>query len=709
MIQETKVYKKVTTLNMVTQLHIFYNNITNSKICSNISFLILFVLLTSIAIRLILAVQTNDSMFFKYENSFISILSPDPALYGYYATLLLNGLPHNTDVSMIEYLIYFLVKLTPFSLDSIMYFTPALLASLVAVPVVLIFNFYISSRFILFFAGVISAIGYGFYSRTYLGYFDTDVLNVFFPMMIVYSMILVVKKLDYRYAIFGVILNISYLFWYHSSEPLVYAMNGFFISFSLVFFLKKSELYKVAILFGISIIKIAFLYKIIALAILFIGFYFIRLDYRYFLGLFIVAIIGVLYKIDLHQFSFHLDRYLFKSENIENFNYKFLAPMQLVAEAQGAKFSDIVKLLSGNIYIFAISIIGYLLFAIRHKEILLALPLLALGILSLEAGVRFHIYGVATLVMGYFYCIYFITTQLRYHYAKILLVVLALIYPLYENYKSIEFWNTKVAKPVLLPEQLKALSILKKQASSKDYIVTWWDYGWPLWYYTGMKTMIDNGRHHEDNFTVAKILMSQNPTFANNAIHHFYDLYSKSQKPAIIQALKKVKNPSVLFDKLENPNMKHKKYVKKYLVLPLQMTKLIYTIFTFANVDPQTGKKLPQKLFFEHNKIGENSRYIILDKGIKIDKQKAVVIQGDTKIPVKKFYHIIHRNNQKLLKTIPAYPQGLHLINYEGKYYMMDEYFFNTLFIQMMFFNNYDKRYFEPIYTGTSIGVFRVK
>ena len=155
--------------------------------------------------------------------------------------------------------------------------------------------------------------------------------------------------------------------------------------------------------------------------------------------------------------------------------------------------------------------------------------------------------------------------------------------------------------------------------------------------------------------------------------------------------------------------MKHKKYVDKYLVLPLQMTKLIYTIFTFANVDPQTGKKLPQKLFFEYNQIGETQKYILLDKGVKIDKQTAVVMQGDVKIPVKKFYHIIYKNNQKLLKEIPAYSQGLHVINYEGKYYMMDDYFFNTLFIQMMFFNNYDKRYFEPVYTGTTIGIFKVK
>ena len=686
----------------------YTNKLKNETLISTI-ILILSALFISVSIRLILAWQTSGIDLYHYNDQYISIFSPDPALYGYYASLLLQGLPHTTDVNLIEFFIYYIVKYGPFSLDFIMYFGPAIFASFICIPVILILQIYINSKIILFFAGVTSAIGYGFYSRTYLGYFDTDVFNIFLPMMIVYSMILVIKKLDYRYAIFGVFFNIMYLFWYHSSEPIVYALNGFFIFFSFVFFLKNSELYKVSILFGLSIIKITFFDKIIFLAIFFVGFYFLKINYKYFLGIFICALIAILYKIDLSQFAFHLDRYLFKSDNITNLNYKFLAPMQLVAEAQGTNFNDLVKLLSGNIYVFSLSIIGYFFLVIRHKEFLLSFPLLAIGIVSLEAGVRFHIYGIAALVIAYFYLTYLITTKLKHIYTKYILIFLALIFPIYENYKSIDFWNNNIARPVLYPEQLKALDILKEQTKKEDYIVTWWDYGWPLWYYTGMKTMIDNGRHHEDNFTVAKILMSQNQTFAYNAIHHFYDLYSKKQKPAIIQALKKEKNPLKLFKKFENEKMLHKKNVNKYLVLPLQMTKLIYTIFTFENVDPLTGKKLPQKLFFEYDKIGENKKYIFLDKGVKIDKQNATVIQGNIKIAVKKFYHIIYRNNQKLLKEIPAYKNGLHLINYEGKYYMMDDYFFNTLFIQLMFFNNYDKRYFEPVYTGKSIGIFKVK
>ena len=675
----------------------------------NFPILLFFAYSISILIRYSLAYISQDNTSFIYNDAFISILSPDPALYGYYAQLLLDGLPHNSDVSMIEYVIYALVKFTPFSLDTILYYAPAYITSLIILPVYFILKMYIENKIILFFTMIISSIGYGVYSRTYLGYFDTDVLNTFFPLFIVYSMILVIKKEDYRYAMLGVVLNMMYLFWYHSSQPLVYAMNGFFILFGVLFYIKKSELYKVYILFGISIIKVAFLYKVAILALLFVGFYFVKIDYKYFLGLFVFALLAILYKIDLGQFAHHLDRYLFKSELLEKSSYSFLAPMQFVAEATSSKFSDIVKLLSGNIYIFVFSILGYIALLFKDKKALLFLPLIALGILSIEAGVRFHIYGVATLIIAYGYGVYFISSKIKYTILKNIFIILMFLYPVYETYKTIEFWNTKVARPVFNSEQVMALDMMKKQSTRKDYAVTWWDYGWPIWYYTKMNTMIDNGRHHEDNYTVAKILMSDNQTFTYNATHHFYDLYSKRKTPAIVQALKKEKDPTNLMTKLSKEEMKHKKYVDKYLVLPQQMTRLIYTIFTFANIDPKTGKKLPQKLFFEFYRQGEDKNFIYLDKNTKIDKNKAIVMQGKAKIPIKTFYHILIKNNQKLLKEINTYPNGLNLINYNVKYYLMDDYFLNTTFIQLMFFNNYDKRYFEPVYTGKSISIFKVK
>ena len=698
---------------MVTLLHKYYINITKLNLLQSMLFLIVATLFFSILIRLVLAMTTADSAFHIYNGEFISILSPDPALYGYYATLLLEGLPHTKDVNLIEYVIYALVKFTPFSLDFVMYFAPAFFASLVAVPTILILRFYSESKILLFFAGLMSAIGYGYYSRTYLGYFDTDVLNLFFPMMIVYSMILVVRKLDYRYAIFAVVSNIGFLSWYHSSEPIVYALNGFFVLFAFVFFFKTSELYKVSILLGISIIKIAFLYKVLALAVVFVGFYFVKIDYRYFLAFFLVAIVGILYKIDLGTFGFHLDRYFFKSENIEYRNFKFLAPMQLVSEARGADFLNIVKLISGNIFIFVLSIVGYIVLVFRHKEFLLSLPLVGIGLISIIAGVRFHIFGVGILIIGYFYLLYYLSFYLKRNSAKVIFVFFLSCVPFYENYKSVEYWNTKVAVPVFTPQQVEVLTKLSKISKPEDSIVTWWDYGWPLWYYTGMKTLIDNGKHHQDNYIVSKILLSDDNAHANNMIHFFYDKYKKRSSSVLRKVIKQYKDPNKVFEDLKTKNLAPKKDDEKFLFIPFQMMKTIYTIYSFSNLDITTGKAYPKNIFWEKKVIEENENSILLSSGHKIDKVKGTYISNNNEFFIKNIYQITQKGLDKKVKTNKGHPKGLEVIMYNSmgtkKFYIMDDRFFNSLMVQLFFFDNYDKKYFEKLISTDQIKLYRVK
>jgi len=48
-------------------------------------------------------------------------------------------------------------------------------------------------------------------------------------------------------------------------------------------------------------------------------------------------------------------------------------------------------------------------------------------------------------------------------------------------------------------DDMKKLNNLKSTLKKDDFIMTWWDYGWLLWYYTNNKnTLIDNGKHQQD-------------------------------------------------------------------------------------------------------------------------------------------------------------------------------------------------------------------
>lgn len=671
---------------------------------------IFIVFFITVTLRLLLAYQTSDSLLHTLDGEYLSILTPDAALYGHYAKLLLAGLPHENDVHLIEYVIYFLVKVTPFSLDQIMYFLPAFLSSLVVVPAMLIARLYIDSKNIVTAVGLIAGVGYGYYSRTYLGYCDTDMLNLFFPMMMLYGMVLSVKKEDYNYTLITVISNILYIVWYHSSLPLVYAMNGFFVIYALVFHLKNTEFYKISILLGLSIIGLAFWYKAALLIALFIGFRYLHVDYRYFLSLFVIAFLFVLYKIDINQFSFHAQRYIFKSQTIDSSGFNFVAPMQYVAEAGSFDIMHIANRISGNIFIFILSLIGYGLLVFRHKEMLLALPLVVLGVLSIKAGVRFHIYAVAVLALSYMYTAFYLIQRYELKkYAAYALVGFLFFLAAFENYKSIEFWNTKVAKPVFYPEQVKALKHLEKIKSPNSYAIAWWDYGWPLWYYSGLNTMIDNGRHHADNYTVASILLSPSQRLTHHGGHYFYDIFDKNKKDAITQALKQESDAKKLFEKIYSGEIKTQKKVDKYIILPIQMSRLLYTIYNYANIDPKSGKKISNNLFKKYIKLKEDDNFIYFNKDTKLDKRKSTLIKGNQEIKIKRFSEVAFKNGMKMKREADIFDDGLNLVNYLDSYYVIDDFFYNSTVVQMLFFNNYDKEYFEPVYMGQSISIYKLK
>jgi len=57
---------------------------------------------------------------------------------------------------------------------------------------------------------------------------------------------------------------------------------------------------------------------------------------------------------------------------------------------------------------------------------------------------------------------------------------------------------------VFTKDEVKVLDRLKNIASREDYVVAWWDYGYPIRYYSDVKTLVDGARHSGNiNFPVS--------------------------------------------------------------------------------------------------------------------------------------------------------------------------------------------------------------
>ncbi len=642
---------------------------------------------------------------------YIAILTPDAALYGYYASSILRGLAHESDVHLIEYVIAFLVRVSPWDLDAILYFGPAFFGALIAIPTMGILRQLNVGVLVSALAGMVSGVGYGYYSRSYLGYFDTDVLNTFFPLMVLWGMLCVIEKKKLSHAYWPFLATLLYIGWYHSSLPLLYAMHGWFFLYVVVFHRKEVVLYQSVVIMALALAGVAW-WMSVGVAVAF-GLLFWKLPWRvhHFFGLFGVAFLGILFRLDLSQIAFHLERYAFKADVFQEELFWFVSPMQHVSEAKETSLEYIIGLLSGNWAIGVLSLVGYTLLVYRHKMMLLGLPLLALGFLSVKAGVRFHIYGVPLLVIGFAYGVWFLCLHVKGHLAlKIALVFLLFAMPFYENYKSLNYWNGRVARSVFNPEQVRALQKLNEATQPNDFAVSWWDYGWPLWYYADMRTLIDNGRHFADNYTVASILLSSSQRFSHHATHYFYELYAaNSGKDAIVQALKSDVNATQLFRAIEDEHIGLPKVHEKYLVLPLGLLRLGYTLFTFANIDPQTARRGPSHFFKRYQKMGEDQAFMYFDKGMKIDKKDFKVVFEKSSRPLKRFDRVEYRDDKRLVHEKVLGDEGLSLIHVNQDYFLVDEFFYQSALFQMLAYHRYDTTYFEPFYLGKTIAIYKVK
>ena len=86
----------------------------------------------------------------------------------------------------------------PFGFESVMLWMSAIFGSLIVVPLVLIGK-EIGDVKAGFIASLVASVSIAYYSRTTVGYFDTDMLNLFFPLMLVWLFMVFLKNRDERY------------------------------------------------------------------------------------------------------------------------------------------------------------------------------------------------------------------------------------------------------------------------------------------------------------------------------------------------------------------------------------------------------------------------------------------------------------------------------------------------------------------------------
>jgi len=683
----------------------------------------------SVALRLIWIYQFGGNEAFQFNGQFM-INTNDGYFWAEGARDLLSGVSQPNDLSPVAQapaqLTAIVAKILPFSFESVILYMPVFLSSLIVVPIILIAKNFNNLEMGLI-AALLGSVAWSYYNRTMVGYFDTDMLNIVLPMFLLWSIIWAIQTKEEKYLLFAAIDILIYRWWYPQSYSLEFSFFGLILAYTLVFDRKNAYNYKLLAIMMFAMINIDGLVRLPIIVALYFVFREAKFD-KYIYAILAAAAVAFFVSGGFNPILAQLKGYVFKDAILvgsQGLNLHFFSVMQTVREAGQIPFSEFANRISGHAVTFVLSVVGFVYLAYKHKIMLFALPLIGLGFLASVGGLRFTIYAVPVLAFGVAFLItelaaYMPTKKLKF--LSMFAFTLAILYP---NYKHIDEYKVPT---VMNADEVKVLDALKSVADKEDYVVAWWDYGYPIRYYADVKTLVDGGKHEGDvNFPVSFILSNPPQTAAKMArldVEYTEQTFKNAEENRdknlstfsnIEQMTKeyglKDTNDFLLF--LQTEMELPKKTRDIYFYLPFNMLNIYPTVTRFSYIDLMNGKEKAAPFYFISRSFRDVGSQIQLSQEVFMDKATFTLTLGKQKITPKRFVKTFYDEKMQLQKEIKIVDAGSHVnIIYMSNYntfLILDEATYNSLTIQLMVLEEYDKNLFEQVLGNPHAKVYKLK
>ncbi len=332
-----------------------------------------------------------------------------------------------------------------------------------------------------------------YYDRTTLGRFDTDFLILFFVFCLILLITLVSEitgKKSYIYLFLaGIVFNIFMWCYY---KPLFSILFVISLLSGLILFKKNS--------------KEQILLKVV---------------------IFILLINPFTLLEGLH--IFHYINSYFEKKQVE------VLPINItvsIAELQGLNFKQFVILTTDNFLTAILGFIGLLfLFIRKFKYMIIALPVLLIGLVSFKSGLRFVMYLAPFLGMGlgYITFLFFDLISKRYSNLQKPIFLFGLIFIAFISFPAKRIYNE--FRPLLSDNLYNSYKNLGQITEPNSYIWTWWDFGDPIEYISERGTFVDNQSFNKHKlFFISHFFGLKDENKAKNIVAFATNHYFKEYK-----------------------------------------------------------------------------------------------------------------------------------------------------------------------------------
>lgn len=684
-------------------------------------FYILFAFTFSVLMRLIWVYQFHGTEAFMFNGQFM-INTNDGYFWAEGARDLMSStsqLNANSPIALAPaQLTAFFAKILPFSFESIILYLPVFLSSLVVVPIILIAKVLKNLEMGLI-AALLASIAWSYYNRTMVGYFDTDMLNIVLPMFLLWSIIWAIQTKQNIYLLLTALDILVYRWWYPQSYSLEFSFFTLILTYTFIFDRKNVFNYKLLAIMMFAMMDSSGYVRLGLVGLTFYIFTQNKFDkyVYYILG---ISIVSFFVSGGFDPIWGKLSIYIFTdtvSSSTQGLKLHFFTVMQTVREAGHIPFETFANRISGHTITFILSLVGYAYLSYKHKIMLLALPMVGLGFLASVGGLRFTIYAVPILAFGVAFLITEVSKNLptqKMKYLSLIMFTLAILYP---NYKHIDSYKVPT---VFNKTEVEVLDKMKSIADREDYMLGWWDYGYPIRYYSDVKTLIDGGKHAGSvNFPVSYMLLSTQESAAKMArldVEYTEKNFESNRTGSTIEQMTfdyGFKDTNDFLLSLQTDITLPSKTRDIYLYLPYRMLNILPTVALFSNMDLMTGRGKKKPFFFVSRQFKDMKSKIDFGRGIYLDKLTSNIIIGQESLPINRFVKTTYDKEMKLHTNVQvinttANLNVIYMSNY-NTFLILDEKMYNSMYIQLMVLEHADKNLFEEVILNPQVKIYKLK
>jgi len=616
---------------------------------------------------------------------------------------------------------------TGISPGNVGFWLPALLAPLVIVPIVLLGLAFGQSEATLV-PAIMAGTGIGFLLRTRLGFLDTDVLTLFFPLTVGSGLVVWLSemcrstwkfkdreseekglfKFFFVAVLIGILIKI-YLWFYSSGSSIALSLLGMALILSLVLGYIQLRLH---ILLGFLILYlvayggwVTFLVTLCFLLAVVWKSDFLK-QKRVLVVLFIIGSgllfthTNILAQIGSAFYSFLKYTKVFPSEMLNSTSLHLPTVVQSVREAQNVNWTQLISRISGNWILFAGGLAGLVYLAWKRPLMLIFLPLLGLAIASVKLGNRFTMYGGVVIGLGLGFGLNSFLLYFKQPLFRRILIHLALA--LLVGWPSFSIMKNLRAAPVLPAIYAQTFLELKGKADYKAQLWQWWDYGYAGQYYAERETFGDGGRQSGPwLYPLAKVHITSSPLQANQVIKLVATTLDSQDKKLVstdgikavlyqgdpIKFLKDLgpqKAESFIFSLAQEEKSWPSGLPEQYFIVSWENLRLAYWISYFGNWNLLTGKTVPGKIRRLNGVVNFDLKNGVIKFGQRLIKIRAldVIDQGGTR-------HFEWSNTRNLYALMNQFSKEL---------YLMDKTIYKSMMVQMLISDpGQFKPYFELV------------